>query len=113
VGDRLVGFALALPDINRALKPARGNLLPLGILKILYYKRSIKSVRILALGVLKEYRTSGVAAAFYAELLRNAQRLGYVDGELSWVLEDNILMNRSIEVMGAKRYKTYRIYEWN
>ena len=28
-------------------------------------------------------------------------------------LEDNVLMNRSLEVMGAKRYKTYRIYDWN
>ena len=28
VEDRVVGFALALPDVNQALKPANGNLLP-------------------------------------------------------------------------------------
>ena len=28
VGDRVVGFALALPDINQALKPAGGNFSP-------------------------------------------------------------------------------------
>ena len=38
---------------------------------------------------------------------------GIGDCEMSWILEDNVLMNRSLEVMGAKRYKTYRIYEWN
>jgi len=113
VGDRVVGFALALPDINVALKPARGKLFPTGLLKILYYQRLIKSVRVLALGVVEEYRPSGVAAAFYATLVRNARKLGYGDCEMSWILEDNILMNRSLEVMGAKRYKTYRIYEWN
>ena len=113
VGDRVVGFALALPDINQALKPAKGNLLPTGLLKILYYQRLIKNVRVLALGVVEEYRTSGLAAAFYATLVRNARRLGYGDCEMSWILEDNVLMNRSLEVMGAKRYKTYRIYEWN
>jgi len=113
VGDRVVGFALALPDINQALKPARGKLLPTGIFKILYYQRLIKNVRVLALGVVEEYRTSGLAAAFYATLVRNARRLGYGDCEMSWILEDNVLMNRSLEVMGAKRYKTYRIYEWN
>jgi GNAT superfamily N-acetyltransferase len=113
VGDRVVGFALALPDINQALKPAGGNLLPTGLLKILYYQRLIKSVRVLALGVVEEYRTSGLAAAFYATLVRNARRLGFGDCEMSWILEDNVLMNRSLEVMGAKRYKTYRIYEWN
>jgi GNAT superfamily N-acetyltransferase len=113
VGDKVVGFALALPDVNFALKPAKGNLLPTGLLKILYYQRLIKSVRVLALGVVEEYRTSGLAAAFYATLVRNARKLGYGDCEMSWILEDNVLMNRSLEVMGAKRYKTYRIYEWN
>ncbi len=112
-GDKVVGFAMALPDANQALKPAGGSLFPTGLLKILYYQRLIKSVRVLALGVLEEYRASGLAAGFYATLVRNARKLGYGDCEMSWVLEDNVLMNRSLEVMGAKRYKTYRIYEWN
>jgi GNAT superfamily N-acetyltransferase len=113
VGNRVVGFALALPDVNQALKPANGSLFPTGLLKILYYQRLIKSVRVLALGVVEEYRASGLAAAFYATLVRNARTLGFGDCEMSWILEDNVLMNRSLEVMGAKRYKTYRIYEWN
>ena len=113
VGDRVVGFALALPDVNQALKPARGRLLPTGLLKILYYQRLIKSVRVLALGVVEEYRPSGLAAGFYATLVRNARKLGFGQTEMSWILEDNVLMNRSLEVMGAKRYKTYRIYDWN
>ena len=63
---KAIGFALALPDVNFALKPAGGNLLPTGLLKILYYQRLIKGLRVIALGVVGEYRTSGVAAAFYA-----------------------------------------------
>ncbi len=113
VGDRIVGFALCLPDANQAMKPARGRLFPTGLLKILYYQRLIRSVRVLALGIVEEYRTSGLGAAFYAALIRNARKLGYGDSEMSWILEDNTLMNRSLEVMGAKRYKTYRLYDWN
>jgi GNAT superfamily N-acetyltransferase len=113
VGDRVVGFALALPDINQALKPAGGRLFPTGLLKILYYQRLIKNLRVLTLGVVEEYRASGLAAGFYATLVRNGRKLGYGDCEMSWILEDNVLMNRSLEAMGAKRYKTYRIYEWN
>jgi GNAT superfamily N-acetyltransferase len=113
VGGRTVGFALALPDVNQALKPARGSLFPTGLLKILYYQRLVKRVRVVALGVVEEYRASGLAAGFYATLVRNARRLGYGDSEMSWILEDNVLMNRSLRAMGAKRYKTYRIYEWN
>ena len=109
----MVGFALALPDVNQALKPAGGRLFPTGLIKILYYQRLIRSVRVLALGVVEEYRASGLAAGFYATLVRNARRLGFGDCEMSWILEDNVLMNRSLEVMGARRYKTYRLYEWN
>jgi hypothetical protein len=113
VGDQVVGFALALPDVNQALKHAGGRLFPLGLLKILYYQRLIKDLRVLALGVVGKYRASGVAAGFYAELVNAAGRLGYRNCELSWILEDNLLMIRPLERMGAQRYKSYRIYEWN
>lgn len=107
------GFALALPDANEAIKHAHGRLLPFGLLKILYHRRSIRNVRVIALGVLEEYRTAAIAAGLYTELIRHARSSGYEGCELSWVLEDNVLMNRSMETLGAKRYKTYRIYEWN
>ena len=45
-----------------------------------------------------------------AEVRRGAAR-GYVGGELSWTLEDNVMINRGIERMGARRYKTYRVFE--
>lgn len=113
-GGKPIGFALALPDVNFALRRAGGRLFPTGLLKILYYQRLIKSLRVLALGVVEEHRTSGVAASFYTTLVRNARKLGYSgDCEMSWILEDNLLMTRSLEVMGARHYKTYRIYEWH
>ena len=40
-----------------------------------------------------------------------ARKLGYQSGEFSWVLEDNMPMRRISEAIGAKIYKTYRIYE--
>jgi hypothetical protein len=113
VGDRPVGFALALPDVNQALKPARGRLFPTGLLKILYHQHLVTGVRVLTLGVVEEFRPSGLAAGLYATLIRNGRRLGFRDVEMSWILEDNVLMNRSARLMGAKRDKTYRIYEWN
>jgi GNAT superfamily N-acetyltransferase len=111
-GGRMIGFALALPDVNVALKPANGKLLPTGLVKILYYQRKIRAVRVVALGVVEEFRRSGVAAGFYAELVRAARKLGYnQECEMSWILEDNVLMTRSLELMGAKRSKTYRLYQ--
>ncbi len=111
-GGRTVGFALALPDINLALKGAGGRLFPLGLLKLLYHRRRIRVARVIALGVIEEYRTAGVAAGLYAALIRAGLAHGIHAVEISWVLENNVLMNRSAEMMGGKRYKTYRIYEW-
>ena len=39
------------------------------------------------------------------------EELHYTGAELSWTLEDNALINRTIEAVGGQRYKTYRIYE--
>jgi GNAT superfamily N-acetyltransferase len=109
---RIIGFALALPDVNVALKPANGRLFPTGLLKILYYRTKIRAVRVVALGVVEEFRATGVAAGFYAELVRKARELGYDrECEMSWILEDNVLMTRSLELMGARRTKTYRLYQ--
>lgn len=113
-GNKTIGFALCLPDVNEAMVHAGGNLFPTGLLKILYYQRLIKNLRVLALGVVPEHRASGIAAALYATLVRTARKIGYAgECEMSWILEDNVLMIRSLEAMKAKHYKTYRIYEWN
>ena len=35
---------------------------------------------------------------------------GFRSIELSWILEDNLPMRRVLERLGARTYKTYRIY---
>ena len=67
------------------------------------------------LGIKEEYRASHkygtLAALLYVEVAERGLRRGYVGGELSWTLEENVLINRGIERMGARKYKTYRVYE--
>jgi GNAT superfamily N-acetyltransferase len=63
------------------------------------------------MGVIEEYRGRGIDALFYSETVRSALEHGYERIEGSWVLENNTMMNRIIERLGAARYKTYRIYE--
>src|SRR3954447_7328132 len=47
-----LGFLLALPDLNRAIKPLRsGRLLPFGIFRFLWEKRKIRTARVLTLGM--------------------------------------------------------------
>jgi GNAT superfamily N-acetyltransferase len=106
-----VGFALALPDVNQAVRHANGRLFPLGLAKILFYARRIHKARVLVLGLLKEYRGRGLDIVLYLTLIRNGTRKGYDEGEFSWILEDNMAIRRPLERIGAKVYKTYRFYE--
>lgn len=113
LNSKPIGFALSLPDINLVLKyNRRGWLIP-GIIRLLINKKKINGIRIIALGVLKEYQKTGVAGLLFYETALRAMKAGYYWGEAGWVLEDNLMMNRSAEMMMAIRYKTYRIYQQN
>lgn len=109
---KVVGFALAIPDINEILiKVRRGRLLPFGIVKLLTGMKKIKSIRVLALGVVDGYRKLGIEACFYAYIIKRGLERGMQGAEASWILEHNDLMNRGIESVNGKVYKKYRIYE--
>jgi GNAT superfamily N-acetyltransferase len=110
-GDRPVGFSLALPDLNIALKKINGRLLPFGIFKVLYYAKKIKSARVITMGVVEGYRNRGIDVLFYLHTIKNGIKNGFDWAELSWILEDNEAMNKALEMIGAKVYKTYRIYD--
>jgi GNAT superfamily N-acetyltransferase len=114
VGGQPVAFSMTLPDANVALKAANGRLtscgLPIGLVKLLLASRRIKRLRLVTLGIREGFRRRGLDAILYLETLRTARRLGYTGGEISWTLEDNHLVNRAIESMGGRKYKTYRVY---
>ena len=63
------------------------------------------------MGVVPEYRGLGIDALLYVETARAAFAKGYERCEMSWILESNDMMNRIIERLGGKIYKTYRVYE--
>jgi ribosomal protein S18 acetylase RimI-like enzyme len=113
IGDEPIGFVIGVPDINVALRHANGRLtrfgLPIGLMKLLYYRTKIRTGRLIALGVMEKYRRAGIAEMLVLQLMDEAFKRGFT-GELSMTLEDNVMVNRFIEALGAARYKTYRIY---
>jgi GNAT superfamily N-acetyltransferase len=111
VNGEPVGFALALPDVNQAIRHANGKLFPFGIIKLLWHMRRINGVRVITLGVKKEYRGTPLAPLFYKEIFERGTTKGHDHGESSWILEDNLPMISAVEKMGFKRTKTYRLYD--
>lgn len=115
VEGKPAGFILCVPDINVALRHANGRLtrfgLPIGLAKVLYHKRRIRTVRLIALGVVPKYRRHGIAEILVLRAIESVMiKRGFDQGECSLVLEDNHLMNRFLAAIGADKYKTYRIY---
>lgn len=109
---KIVGFALALPDINQILiKIKRGRLLPFGIFKLLLGLKKVDELRILALGVIEGYKRLGIEACFFASIIERARKSNIKAGEASWILEDNFLMNKGIQNSNGKVYKKYRLFE--
>ncbi len=110
--NEIVGFAVGIPNINEILiKIKRGRLLPTGIFKLLFGRKKIKSLRVMMLGVLEEYRKMGIEACLYGRIIKNAKTYGIERGECSWMLEHNYMMNHAIEQINGELYKRYRIYE--
>jgi GNAT superfamily N-acetyltransferase len=115
IGNEPIGFTLCLPDINVALRHVNGRLtrfgLPIGLIKLLYYKRLIRKGRLIALGVVEKYRHAGVAEMLVLRIIEETMIKRGITGELSMTLEDNVMINRFVEAIGAQRYKTYRIFK--
>jgi hypothetical protein len=106
-----VGFMLSLPDYNTAIRPLRGRLLPFGWLKFLLGLKKIRTLRVITLGLKKDYRMRGIQSLMFEEGLKAALKRGLTGCEVSWMLEDNALVLRSVKLWGGRLYKTYRMYD--
>jgi hypothetical protein len=109
--------AVAIPNVNEIVRDFHGKLFPLGLPKLLWRLKvqGPRSARLILLGIRKKYRNmrkyAPLSAFMYAEMNDGAKKLGIEEGELGWTLEDNGRVNAGIAMMGAKAYKTYRVYE--
>lgn len=117
VDGRPAAMIVIVPNVGECIRDLNGRLLPFGWARLWWrLKRSgPRSARVALMGVRKEYHRSTLATALAFGLInavrepilqRRIERL-----ELSWTLEDNHPMRRIKERLGARKYKTYRLYE--
>lgn len=110
-------MAVTLPNINEWIADLDGRLLPFGLPKLLWrmLSRHPRSVRMPLMGVRKIHHGTALGSALGITVIETLRRYhvgrGTEQAELSWILEDNMPMRRIIEQLGAKAYKTYRVYE--
>ncbi|MFT3977080.1 MAG: N-acetyltransferase [Sphingomonas bacterium] len=117
VDGRPVAFMITLPDLNEAIKPLNGNLLPFGWAKLLLWLRrpKAKTMRVPLMGVLKEYQSSRLAsqlAFMMIEFIRRSAvaHYGAERAEIGWILDDNQGMRSIADAIDSKVNKIYQVY---
>ncbi|MEE8450254.1 MAG: hypothetical protein V3R99_00015, partial [Thermoguttaceae bacterium] len=116
VDDRVIGFSVTVPDLNEIIRPLGGRLtncgLPINLARLLYRRPRVKVFRMMVLDLLKQYRRRGIAELLILKTLDFGEKtLKFTGAELGWTLEDNDAVNHTIEAVGGRHYKTYRIYD--
>ncbi len=118
IDGRPVAFMITLPDLNEAIAPLKGSLLPFGWAKLLWWLRKprVRTMRVPLMGVRKELQSSRLAgqlAFMMIEAIRRAsvEHYGATRGEIGWVLDDNQGMNSIATAIESRVNKVYQIYD--
>ena len=104
----------AFPDPNYAFRPRwrwYGDSDLIRLFRLLRKSRNSRHTRLMFFGIRPGFRNLGIDALLYEKVKSYATKRGYSKCEASMLLEDNHLILRPSEFMGAKRYKTWRIYD--
>lgn len=115
---RPVAFMITLPDLNEAIMPLKGNLLPFGWAKLLLWLRKpkVRTMRVPLMGVVKELQSSRIAsqlAFMMIDLIKrtSVENYGATRSEIGWILEDNQGMRSIAETINSTVNKVYLVYE--
>lgn len=114
VGDEPAGFYVALPNYNQILKKMKGRIFPFGFIHALLDRNKISGMRVVTMGVIKKFQNRGIDTVFYTKnflTANNHPKLKIKNAEMSWILENNVMMNRIAKNLGGEAYKRYRIYD--
>jgi hypothetical protein len=84
-----VGFMIGLPDVYEPLRPLRGRLSPLGLLRVHRQLKRIRGVSAALAGVAPHLHSRGIYRLLFHRLMENAKRLGFDTMYWTWIGDDN------------------------
>ncbi len=110
--DKVVAFAITIPNLSRALQKARGKMYPFGwfhLAKDLYMKGN-PVVDLYLIGVIPEYQNKGVNALLFDDLIPVFQKAGIKYAESNPELETNAAVQMQWNYFERVHHKTRRAY---
>ena len=110
--DKVAGFILAYPDINRTIKQVQGRVWPLGWWHLMRGFKRTEWIDLNGAGILPQYQGRGVDAVLIAELWRtvNGPNKQYRYAEICQINEANDKMQREMADLGVTFDKRHRIF---
>ncbi len=112
-----VAFMITLPDLNEAVAPLNGSLLPFGWAKLLLWLRKPKArtMRVPLMGVVKRLQASRMASQLAFMMIEYIRRdsvahYGATRGEIGWILDDNQGMIAIADAIQSRINKRYTIF---
>lgn len=109
--DKIIGFAVLVPSIAKALKKSNGKLLPLGVLRMLKaLKGKNKVLEMFFVAVDPEYQNLGVPALMMCELIKIAIKNKVEYCETGPELETNIDVQGMWKMFETRQHKRRRCY---
>ncbi|MFC0875089.1 hypothetical protein ACE01N_00760 [Saccharicrinis sp. FJH2] len=109
--NNVVAFIVAMPDISKGFKQAKGRLFPIGFAYILRSFKTTKQLNLLLGCVKTNLQNSGIDALMTVALFESANKgkLTTLDSHL--IMEENLRMRALMERQDYTIYKKYRIFE--
>ena len=108
---RPLAFVVCLPNYNEVLIHLKGRLLPFGIIKFFYWRKKIKSVRVMMQFCVEDYEKTAAVSCAYLAIMEKALEKGYNWGDASTIGEENTKSWRAVKGAGGKLYRRFRLFE--
>ncbi|MCH5147161.1 MAG: hypothetical protein J1F61_04035 [Clostridiales bacterium] len=105
-----VGVMMSVPNFNTVFRKMNGRMNPVTLIKALYWKNKIKSIRAILQYVIPQYQNRGVNFALYHAFYLSCKKRGINYMEAGTILENNEISIRNVEKAGGKINKIFRIY---
>lgn len=105
-----IGFIVGAPNYNEVIQKLNGRLSPLSIIKFLYYRKKIKSIRVFMQFVIPEFQGKGVPGAAFYEYYKTAKTSNITSAEGGTIIEENTQSHNALIKAGADPFKEYRLY---
>uniref|UniRef100_A0AB33JAX4 N-acetyltransferase n=1 Tax=Prevotella sp. GTC17260 TaxID=3236796 RepID=A0AB33JAX4_9BACT len=108
-----VGFGVTFPSFSQALRKCQGKLWPTGwweMLKVALWHRT-EVVDLLLIGVLPKYRSKGVNALIFNDIIQQCQRYGFKYAEAMVQMETNEAVQSQWQYLESIQHKRHRCYK--